>query len=702
MVNGKEIGMSQYIYVKLKQEKDVTILESLASENMVEVIGNDKFMPLWYILSCDKSSKGNALEMANLFYESGYFESAEPDLMVDFLMGCTNDPLFAEQWHLSNTGQSGGTIGNDIRICQAWNITMGCEEIIVAVLDNGLEFSHPDFNNINAVSFDLHNGTSPSIVRGNHGVAVAGVIGATADNELGITGVAPNVQLMSISDSMLLSPLLSQRLSSGINFAWQNGADVINNSWGSNSIQQQGLINDAINNAVTQGRGGLGTIVVFSSGNDYSSSICYPSTRTNVIAVGAIGRTPSRAGFSNYGNGLDIVAPGVSITTTDRQGTFGYNQDPGEAGNYTSVDGTSFAAPQVSAVAALILSINPDLTQEQVRYIIESTADKAGSYTYTWGAGEQTNLSWNSQMGYGRLNAAKALNAALPKITGPTIICNSNQTFELENFPAGTTVSWEATPANLLAVDNGTGSTFVTRATSSITSGQGTITATIAGDCGTWDVDYIIWVGVPSHTMLDLFTTNSGGDHEIIACDYTSAIAEYDGGNGSAIGIDAYEWNMPYTSNWDIYEEYHAGIDMQYVEIEYWQNPAPSSETINLRAHNTCGWSSWKSIAVDVDDHCGWYLSFTPNPANGETSVSIETNSSNKPPHKAISPDLVFDENIEWDIEVYDYLQGPVLKKNKLQGRSLIIPTSTWKSGIYVVRIHYMGRILTGKLVVEK
>jgi len=97
LVNGKEIGLSQYFYVKLKQEKDIEILESLAKENQVEIVGNDRFMPLWYILSCDKNSKGNALEMANLFYELGYFDSAEPDLMDDFLMGCTNDPLFAKQ-----------------------------------------------------------------------------------------------------------------------------------------------------------------------------------------------------------------------------------------------------------------------------------------------------------------------------------------------------------------------------------------------------------------------------------------------------------------------------------------------------------------------------------------------------------------------------------------------------------------------------
>ncbi len=218
MVNGKEIGLSQYFYVKLKQEKDKEILESLAKESLVEIVGNDHFMPLWYILSCDKNSKGNALALANLFYETGNFSSAQPDLMEDLNVNCTNDPLFGQQWHLNNTGQSGGTVGNDIKICQAWNITMGCPNIVVAVLDHGLEFNHPDFANISPISFDSETGTSPSVVRGNHGVAVAGVIGASSNNSLGVAGVAPGIQLMSISNSFAATPLSRQNRAAGINF----------------------------------------------------------------------------------------------------------------------------------------------------------------------------------------------------------------------------------------------------------------------------------------------------------------------------------------------------------------------------------------------------------------------------------------------------------------------------------------------------
>lgn len=362
-------------------------------------------------------------------------------------------------------------------------MTMGCANVIVAVLDHGLELNHPDFNNISPISFDTETGLAPSQVRGPHGVAVAGVIGATTNNGLGVAGIAPNVQLMSISNNLILEPLISQRLSNGINFAWQNGAAVINNSWGHNAITQQELINDAINNAVTQGRGGLGTIVVFASGNDNSSTISFPSNNANVIAVGAIGRTASRASFSNFGTGLDVVAPGVEITTTDRQGTAGFNTAVSPGGDVTTVDGTSFAAPQVAGIAALILSINPNLTLQQVRNIIQSTTDKVGGVTYTINAGEQAGLTWNNQMGYGRVNAFSAVQAALPTISGSSFVCTSGSQFTLNNMPVGATATWTATPANLFAVSSGSGTTTTLSATNGV-QGTGTITFVVSTNCG--------------------------------------------------------------------------------------------------------------------------------------------------------------------------------------------------------------------------
>ncbi len=630
-INGKELGLSNYFYVKLKDGNDFKLLEKMAVENRVEIVGHDVYMPKWYLLSCDKLSKGNALDLANLFYESGQFEEAQPDLMEDNLASCTNDLLFNEQWHLNNTGQSGGTSGNDISICNAWDITMGCADITVAVLDNGLEFNHPDFNNISNVSFDTETGTSPSVIRGNHGVAVAGIIGATANNGIGVAGVAPNAQLMSISNSLAATPASRQIRASGINFAWQNGADIINNSWGSTVVYP--IIDDAILNAVNFGRNGLGTIVVFASGNDNSSSISYPSNNSNTISVGAINRQGNRANFSNYGTGLDLVAPGVDIRTTDRQGANGYSVN-----DYTVVPGTSFAAPQVAGVAALILSVNPGLTQQQVRNIIESTADKVGSYSYTMNAGEQTGLTWNNQMGYGRLNAQAAVQAALPTISGPSLVCTTNSTFSLSYVPPGTTVTWSASSNLNISTSNNQQAAIT--AINGMVGGEpwpvvnnGWLEANIISDCGETPVRKYFWVGRPPTPTADV-------DRQPIFY------------NLSLDGVPSEICVSPMSQTGDFYAGGVAGFGHSFVN--HWEtdagsiygNSSPteySAVTVNLnnhgyryirvRAENACGYSAWVTRYFDLvyePNGCGpggggigFAMQYSPNPVAGILTVDI-------------------------------------------------------------------------------
>ncbi|RZS95389.1 S8 family serine peptidase [Cecembia calidifontis] len=687
LVNGKEIGLSQYFYVKLRKEKDIEILESLARDNQVEIIGNDSFMPLWYILSCDKNSKGNALEMANLFYELGYFDSAEPDLMEDFLMGCTNDPLFAQQWHLNNTGQAGGTVGNDIRACQAWNITTGCANIVVAVLDHGLEFNHPDFNNISPISFDTENGTPPSVVRGNHGVAVAGVIGATRNNTLGVSGVSPDVQLMSISNNLVLAPLLSQRLANGINFAWQNGAAIINNSWGSNAIEQQGLINDAINNAVTQGRGGLGTIVICITHNQSTSSIAFPSNNPQTIAVGAINRTPSRASFSNYGTGIDVVAPGVSISTTDRQGALGYNQTAGPNGDYTSVDGTSFAAPQVAGIAALILSVNPALTLQQVRNAIESSTDKVGNYTYTLGAGEQPNLTWNNQMGYGRVNAFRALQTAFP-ITGPNLIC-TNGTYNLQNQPAGTTITWSSSNPNGLAINPTTG--VATRQNNF--SGPITLTATINGGCAPVNLTRNIWVGNPGASVSTLiYPVGLRGVNPVTL--NASAIYQF--------RVDQVE-GFPTSWTWILPQgfSFYSGSTTSTPYIM--TSSSYGNYTMHCRVNNACGFSYTNSLDIILQSGGGGTPLRVRN--DSEEAVSEEVNSLevqiNKNPYPNPATDAFNIEVEELSILTLTGSTGQKILSVSGVGKITIL-VADLSNGIYFLSITNGSAIVRHKVLIQR
>jgi subtilisin family serine protease len=335
--DGDKIGLSNFFYVKLKTASDTVLLNQIAAKTKSIIVEQDPFMPLWHVLSITEQSNYNAMEAANIFYESGLFQASEPNLMVDVVQ-CVNDTYFTQQWGLRNTGQYGGTSGIDIKACDAWQISTG-NNITVAVIDEGIDLTHPDLlGNIHPLSFDTENRSSPSIIRGSHGTACAGIAGAIRNNTEGIAGVAPNSRLMSISrflgNGSLLEPNIQQDLATGINWAWQNGADVISNSWGHNALQGS-FITDAVNNAVTQGRNGRGCVVVFASGNENASTVNYPASLPNVIAVGAISpcgqrKSPSSCDRettwgSNYGTALDIVAPGVLIPTTDRQGGAGYN-----------------------------------------------------------------------------------------------------------------------------------------------------------------------------------------------------------------------------------------------------------------------------------------------------------------------------------------------------------------------------------------
>jgi subtilisin family serine protease len=434
--NKDTIGISNYFNVKLWHKSDFEILEKISNEYNVDIIGQDPLMPLWFMLKVNLKSKGNdALDIANKFHELEYFQYSSPEFILENFSHCVNDAFFNSQWNLSNIGQYGGNEAFDISICNAWGISTGSANIRVAVLDQGIQLNHPDLPNVTQ-SFDTHNNQSPSVIRGSHGVACAGIIAASSSNNIGIAGIAPNVQLMSISNNLQgVDFATKQSLALGLNWAWQNGADVISNSWGHNSLSDP-IIDDAITNALTQGRAGLGSVIVFSSGNS-NTNVAYPANSNPLIlAVGATSMCEERKSLSscdgelwgsNFGDELDIVAPGVLISTTDLQGNDGYNPTlPIHLNNGGSLvlndfanedytiwfNGTSAAAPHVSGVAALILSVNPCLTVEEVNDIIERSARKLPSYTYST-IGGRPNGTWNNETGYGMLNAEAALQAVL-------------------------------------------------------------------------------------------------------------------------------------------------------------------------------------------------------------------------------------------------------------------------------------------------
>ncbi|MEO0776446.1 MAG: S8 family serine peptidase [Bacteroidota bacterium] len=411
------VGLSQYFYVKLRQKEDLQLLREQCKGNGAQIVGQNKYMPLWYTLQVDQRGDKNALDLANLFYESGLFEFSEPSLMVGNFGLSANDPLFADQWGLEHTGQNGWTTGTDMRACDAWETTQGSREIVVAVLDDGIELNHPDLvQNIWPQSYNTITASSPSSVYGGHGTACGGIVAAARDNNRGVSGIAPNVRLMSISHTLTFTPNVRQELADGINWAWMNGADVISNSWGSNALSSA-FIDNAITAALNSGRGGLGTVVVFAAGNSNSSVIYPASSNADIVAVAAMSpcaerKSPTSCDLelwgSSFGSQIDVMAPGVKISTTDRQGTAGY--DPGD---YTpDFNGTSSACPAVAGIAGLILSINSCLDHDEVEDMLEENARKVGGYAYATTAG-RPNGTWFNETGYGLVDADACVAAAV-------------------------------------------------------------------------------------------------------------------------------------------------------------------------------------------------------------------------------------------------------------------------------------------------
>lgn len=441
------IPLSNLVYVSLKSDSDVRLLKDLAAEYNVGIVGKYKGLPHLYIVSCTNESAGNALQIANIFHESGLFEWSQPSFISCKLH--SNDPRYQDQWNLVNTGQLGGSVpGVDINYLNATGYIPSYSSIVVAVIDTGIKLDHQDLP-LTSFSWDAYYNRSPSSLyptSGNlgseHGTNVAGIISAKTNNSKDIAGIAPCMKVMPFSINFQYG-LQSAQLSSAIRRAVDQGADVINCCWGTSYYDAS--INAAIDYAIQYGRSGKGCVVVCSSGNDNQHSILYPacySPEDGVISVGAIRPSgircnePNTLPFgdnswgSNYGLGLDLVAPGLDVPTT----TFG---------NSTNVNfsGTSAAAPHVSAVAALMLSQNSNLTYKEVGYMLQKTANKnIGGYDFDH---DYLGGSWNYEVGFGLVNMKAALDAAHASITSSNAVTLSGNTYLTTNTSnyAGTTLT---------------------------------------------------------------------------------------------------------------------------------------------------------------------------------------------------------------------------------------------------------------------
>jgi serine protease len=419
--NYKSVGTSNLFYVKLKSLADTVTLKRIAIEKKVSIHHQLQYIPEWFALQRNIDAPSDALELSNQFFETQLFENVDPNFLFELMIpdpgpdpqepcdfessnsSCVDDALISNQWGLFNEEHP----NTDINMCQAWDISTGANTKI-AIIDTGVQLNHPDLiNNIAPQSFDANNNTSPSQVYSFHGTFVAGICGAGTNNNQGIAGVAPNTKIISVSHPLSGQPQLTtcEKMGGGIYWAafGPEKADIMNNSWGIQSTTlSSAVLENNITLATSNGRLGKGCIVVFAAGNDMYG-MRYPANNPNLnlLTVGASRPDGLKATFSSHGPTLDVVAPGVCIPST----TIG--------SSVATDDGTSFAAPHVAGVAALMLSVNPCLTRQQVYDIIEQTAQKLSPATYAYATTpNKPNGTWNSKVGYGLLDAYAATQMA--------------------------------------------------------------------------------------------------------------------------------------------------------------------------------------------------------------------------------------------------------------------------------------------------
>ncbi len=350
-----------------------------------------------YRLSLDLRP-GQLLENALRSYQADpNVEYAELNYIVT-TNNTPNDPLYAVQWPLHNTGQnypySGrfnippGIADADIDAPEAWDDGVGSSEVVVAIVDTGVDYSHRDLhanmwtneaeltgtesvdddNNgyvDDIYGYDFINIDSDPIDDAGHGTHCAGTIAAQGDNGLDVAGVCWNARIMALK---FLDASGSGDIADALTafyYAVDNGADVISNSWGGGGFSQ--ATQDIINYARS-----MGVIVVASAGNDGLNYPQYPAYYDNMISVAATNSLDQRAPFSNYGSWVDIAAPGVDILSLRAAGT--YMGTPYDA--YTTLlSGTSMSCPHVSGACALLLSIDPKMNADLLEQYLEDSAD---------------------------------------------------------------------------------------------------------------------------------------------------------------------------------------------------------------------------------------------------------------------------------------------------------------------------------------
>jgi hypothetical protein len=381
---------------KYFETKDVLKLNPLFSEN-------NKLLNSWLLVKTEKELDSKFADILN----TGKLIHFQRNNTLR-IQTVPNDSLYSKQWYHKK-----------IKAIESWQYFIPVKKIVLAIIDTGIDYNHPDLMNsiwINSAedlnsnnvldSLDINNidddkngykddvfgwdfTDAPRFPDGGdyldpdnnpmdefqngHGTQIAGIVAAEVNNTIGIAGITPQIQVMNLRAGTASGYLEEDDVAKAIVYAIDNGAKVINMSFGDIVVSK--FLKDVVRYAHSKN-----VVLIASSGNNGTNELHYPSGFAETISVGATDSLDTIAGFSNWGQTLDLAAPGQNIISCKIGGGYNYS------------NGTSFSAPMVSAASAFILSNYPHFSNEQVRNILKSSSDDLGS------------TGWDPYYGSGRLN----------------------------------------------------------------------------------------------------------------------------------------------------------------------------------------------------------------------------------------------------------------------------------------------------------
>lgn len=305
-------------------------------------------------------------------------EYAEPNVTFRTRF-VVNDPRSADQKGLGMIGMG-----------KAWDISLGDPRVVIAVVDTGVDMSHPDLRDKLVPGFNVLSPGQPPQDDNGHGTHASGIAAAATDNRTGIAGTAPRCRIMPIKALNAEGGGDGFGVATGVVWAVDNGAHIINLSLGGEAPQE--TLERAIKYALARN-----VSVIVAMGNESTNALRYPASYPGVISVGSVDQTRNLSNFSNYGKWMSVVAPGSQILSTMPMQSVYMTSAEGYMNEYDFMDGTSMAAPMVAGVVALMKSRHPNLTPAEIKARLEGTARDLGA------------PGFDERFGHGLVDAPRAI-----------------------------------------------------------------------------------------------------------------------------------------------------------------------------------------------------------------------------------------------------------------------------------------------------